>query len=65
VSTRTVALFALATGAVVAAAIWWRRRRRSEKAEIDGRNAANRDRKLDEYGCANPALRHADTGLRR
>ena len=29
VSTRTVALFALATGAVVAAAIWWRQRRRS------------------------------------
>ena len=29
VSTRTVALFALATGAVVAAAIWWRKRRRS------------------------------------
>src|SRR5215204_2084116 len=29
VSTRTVALFALATGAVVGAAIWWRRRRRS------------------------------------
>jgi pyruvate,water dikinase len=29
VSTRTVALFALATGAVLAAAIWWRQRRRS------------------------------------
>src|SRR5215208_2573222 len=29
VRTRTVALFALATGAVVGAAIWWRRRRRS------------------------------------
>ena len=29
VSTRTVALFALATGAVVAAATWWRKRRRS------------------------------------
>jgi pyruvate,water dikinase len=29
VSTRTVALFALATGAVVAAAIWWKKRRRS------------------------------------
>jgi rifampicin phosphotransferase len=29
VSTRTVALFALATGAVVGAAIWWRKRRRS------------------------------------
>jgi phosphohistidine swiveling domain-containing protein len=29
VSTRTVGLFALATGAVVAAAIWWRQRRRS------------------------------------
>jgi phosphoenolpyruvate synthase/pyruvate phosphate dikinase len=29
VSTRTVALFALATGAVVAVAIWWRKRRRS------------------------------------
>jgi rifampicin phosphotransferase len=29
VSTRTVALLALATGAVVAAAIWWRKRRRS------------------------------------
>jgi len=28
VSTRTVALFALATGAVIAAAIWWRQRRR-------------------------------------
>src|SRR5829696_7638704 len=28
-STRTVALFALATGAVVAAAIWWKKRRRS------------------------------------
>jgi rifampicin phosphotransferase len=29
VSTKTVALFALATGAVVAAALWWRKRRRS------------------------------------
>src|SRR5215218_5165281 len=29
VSTRTVALFALATGAVVATATWWRKRRRS------------------------------------
>jgi phosphoenolpyruvate synthase/pyruvate phosphate dikinase len=29
VSTRTVALFVLATGAVVAAAIWWRKRTRS------------------------------------
>jgi hypothetical protein len=29
VSTRTVVLFALATGAVVAAAIWWSQRRRS------------------------------------
>jgi phosphohistidine swiveling domain-containing protein len=29
VSARTVALFALATGAVVAAAVWWRKRRQS------------------------------------
>jgi phosphohistidine swiveling domain-containing protein len=29
VSTRTAALFALATGAVIGAAIWWRKRRRS------------------------------------